>query len=52
MTDEEQGVGIGFWYFSTNTHNYKGGNGDFTVKTGRYKPVQVIEVGTISDGTI
>jgi len=37
--------------FPQNTHYSRGGNGDF-MKTGRYKPVQVIKVSTIGDGMI
>lgn len=50
MFDEEQGIGTVLRYFST--HYSRGGNSDFMVKTGGYKPVQEIKVSTIGDGMI
>ena len=46
----------GYWHSFSIFHkvliNYKEGNGDLMVKSGRHQLVQVIEVNTISDGLI
>ena len=45
-----------YWHSFSIFHkiliNYKEGNGDLMVKSGRHQLVQVIEVNTISDGLI
>ena len=50
--DEEQILAQSHSIFHKILINYKEGNGDFMVKTGRHKLVQVIKVNTVNDGMI